>query len=179
MEITSDQLRYLREQQGMTREQLAEYLGDSSASTVNKWERGINPVPSWVADKMLAKLPITFSVQELTEMFDLCREQSCSLSDLIQQSVRTLIDQRRASHLAAVMGAKNGAQTPETQENSEEQQQTAGTAASPTTTNNGQPRAEAAKIVPLRTHIMPEPERKVAEDPAPYGPKGKGRQKGA
>ena len=95
MDMTPEQLRFLREQQGMTREQLAAYLGDCTASTVNKWERGMHSIPAWVADKMFAKLPITFTVQELAEMYELCREEACTMSELIQDAVRHLIDQRR------------------------------------------------------------------------------------
>lgn len=95
MEMTPEQLRFLRDQRGLTREQLALDLGDCTASTINKWERGINPIPSWVADKMFAKLPITFTVQELAEMYDLCREEAYTMSELIQEAVRSLIAQHR------------------------------------------------------------------------------------
>ncbi len=97
MDMTSEQLRFLREQRGMTREDLANYLGDCSASTVNKWERGIHAVPTWVADKMFAKMPLTFTVQELAEMYDLCREEGFTMSELIQESVQQLIAARRES----------------------------------------------------------------------------------
>ncbi len=97
MDMTPEQLRYLRDQRGLTREALAEELGECTASTINKWERGINPVPSWVADKMFAKMPITFTMQELAEMYDLCREEAFSMSELIQEAVRMRLEQRRAS----------------------------------------------------------------------------------
>ena len=95
--MTPEQLRYLRDQRGLTRESLAEELGDCTASTVNKWERGINPIPAWVADKMFSKLPIAFTVQELAELYDLCREEACTMSELIQDAVRLRIEQRRTS----------------------------------------------------------------------------------
>lgn len=95
MDMTPKQLRFLRDHRGLTREQLAAELGDCTASTINKWERGINPVPSWVADKMFAKLPITFTVLELAEMYELCREEAYTMSELIQEAVRSLIAQRR------------------------------------------------------------------------------------
>jgi transcriptional regulator with XRE-family HTH domain len=95
MDMTSEQLRWMREQRDMTREELANYLGDCTASTVNKWERGINPVPSWVADKMFSKLPITFTVQDLAEMYELCREEHCTMTELIQDSVHAALEERR------------------------------------------------------------------------------------
>lgn len=95
MDMTPEQLRFLREERRMTREDLANHLGDCTASTINKWERGINPIPSWVADKMFAKLPITFTIQELADMYDLCRDEAYTMSELIQEAVRALIAQHR------------------------------------------------------------------------------------
>lgn len=101
MDMTPEQLRFLREQRGLTREQLAAFLGDCSASTVNKWERGMHEIPSWVADKMFSKLPITFTVQELAEMYEICRQESCTMSELIQESVRDLINKHKAAKTAS------------------------------------------------------------------------------
>lgn len=94
MEITPDQLRYLREQRKMTREELAAEL-DCSASAIVQWEGGKRAIPNWVADKMFSKLPITFTMQELCEMYDLCREEAFSMSELIQESVRIMLLERR------------------------------------------------------------------------------------
>jgi len=96
MEITPDQLRYLREQRRMTRDELAEEL-KCSASAIVHWEGGKREIPSWVADKMFAKLPIEFTVQELAEMYDLCREEAFSMGELIQEAVRMRLEQRRAA----------------------------------------------------------------------------------
>lgn len=100
MNMTPEQLRFLREQRGLTREDLANYLGDCTASTVNKWERGMHAIPSWVADKMFAKMPITFTVQDLAEMYELCREEGYTMSELIQESVRALLAERREGKTA-------------------------------------------------------------------------------
>lgn len=92
--MTPEQLRWMREQRKMTREELAREL-DCSASAIVQWEGDKRAIPSWVADKMFAKLPITFTIQELAEMYELCREEACTMSELIQDAVRHLIDQRR------------------------------------------------------------------------------------
>lgn len=97
MDMTPNQLRFLREQRNMTRDDLANYLGDCTASTINKWERSINPVPAWVADKMFSKMPVEFTLEELAEMYELCREEACSMSELIQDGVRELLRVRRLS----------------------------------------------------------------------------------
>lgn len=94
MEITPEQLRYLREQRKMTREELAKEL-DCSAGAIVQWEGAKRAIPSWVADKMFSKLPITFTVQELGEMYDLCREEACSMTELIQDAIRYTLQKRR------------------------------------------------------------------------------------
>lgn len=94
MDITPEQLRWMREQRRMTRDELAKEL-DCSAGAIVQWEGGKRSIPSWVADKMFAKLPITFTIQELAEMYELCREEAYTMSELIQEAVRALIAQRK------------------------------------------------------------------------------------
>ena len=101
MEITPDQLRYLREQRRMTRDELAVEL-KCSASAIVQWEGCKREIPSWVADKIFAKLPIEFTVQELSEMYDLCREEAFSMGELIQEAVRMRLEQRRAAQTKAI-----------------------------------------------------------------------------
>lgn len=96
MNMTPEQLKWMRQERRMTRDELAKEL-DCSASAIVHWESGKRSIPSWVADKMYAKLPITFTVQELAEMYDLCRDEGYSMSELIQQAVRALIAQHRVS----------------------------------------------------------------------------------
>ena len=101
MEITPEQLRYLREQRRMTREELAAEL-DCSAGAIVQWEGSKRAIPSWVADKMFAKMPVSFTVQELAEMYDLCREEALNMSELIQEAVRMRLEQRRASQTKGI-----------------------------------------------------------------------------
>ena len=101
MEITPDQLRYLREQRRMTREELADELGCSSGAIV-QWERATRSIPSWVADKLFAKMPVEFTIQELAEMYELCREEAFGMSELIQEAVRMRLEQRRASQTKGI-----------------------------------------------------------------------------
>lgn len=101
MEITPDQLRYLREQRRMTREELAEELKCSAGAIVH-WEGGKREIPTWVADKMFAKMPVEFTIQELAEMYDLCREEALNMSELIQEAVRMRLEQRRAAQTKGI-----------------------------------------------------------------------------
>lgn len=81
-------LRYLREQRGITREQLAEYLGDCTASTVNKWERNINPVPAWVQDKMLRSIPVTLPVEEMLALLTEAQATGQSAESILAEACR-------------------------------------------------------------------------------------------
>lgn len=94
--MTGEQLKALRDGRSMTREQLAAELGDCSPSTINKWERNINPVPEWVAEKMLSSVRISFPLTDLHELLDLAREEGISFEDLLSQAIQDLIEVRRS-----------------------------------------------------------------------------------
>lgn len=96
MELNPQQLRYLREQRRLTREELAAEL-DCSASAIVQWEGGKRAIPSWVADKMFSKMEINFTIEELSELFELCREQGMTFSELLQDAARSLIAERKTS----------------------------------------------------------------------------------
>lgn len=90
MELTPEQLFHLRKERGLTREELAKEL-DCSAGAIVQWEGNKRTIPSWVADKMYAKFPLNFTVQELAEMFELCAKLKCTMPQLIERSVRHAI----------------------------------------------------------------------------------------
>jgi transcriptional regulator with XRE-family HTH domain len=86
--MTPEQLRQLRDSRGLTREQLAKELSDCSASTINKWERGINPIPAWVEEKMLRNVPLTLPIEDLQALMDLARESGQDFSAVLGQALR-------------------------------------------------------------------------------------------
>lgn len=86
MQITPQQLLAYRQQLKLSREAFAEMLGDTSASTVNKWERGINPIPLWVGEKIFSKLPLDFTLGELSELLDICRQLNLTLPALLKKA---------------------------------------------------------------------------------------------
>ncbi len=94
--FTGDHLRALREERNMTRKEFADWLGDSSESTINKWERGINPVPSWVIDKLLGTAEITLPLLDLQQLLDLARHRDVSFTSLISASLRRYLAQERS-----------------------------------------------------------------------------------
>lgn len=91
MHLTGSQLLYLRNERGFTREKLADFLGDCSPSTINKWERDINPVPAWVAEKMLRELPIDFTVEQLEELILLAKQMNCGFMQLLKRSIQDYV----------------------------------------------------------------------------------------
>lgn len=101
MEITPDQLLYLRKQRGLTREELAKEL-KCSAGAIVQWEGGKREIPPWVANKMFSKLPVEFTMEELNELFDICRELNCTMGELLGDSVRHLIEERRNQRIEKI-----------------------------------------------------------------------------
>lgn len=92
--MTPETLLYLRQQRMLTRDELAKELGLPSGSTINKWERGINPIPDWVAEKMYRTIPIEFTIDELAELYDICRELQIGMHQLIADAIRPMIRDR-------------------------------------------------------------------------------------
>lgn len=99
--MTGDQLRTLREGRHQTREELASYLGDTTASTINKWERNINPVPAWVEEKMLTNTELKFSIKELGELLQMATEEKISFDELLTLSIQSTLAERRAKKAKA------------------------------------------------------------------------------
>lgn len=96
MEITPEQLLHLRKERKLTRVELAKKLGCSPGAIV-QWEGAKRSIPAWVADKMRGAFPLDFSIQELAEMFQLCQQFGCTMSELLQDSIRATLKQHSKS----------------------------------------------------------------------------------
>jgi len=92
--MTPETLLHLRQKRMLTRDELAKELGLPSGSTINKWERGINPIPEWVAEKMYRTIPIEFTIDELAELYDICRELKVGMHQLVADALRPMIQDR-------------------------------------------------------------------------------------
>lgn len=99
--MTPETLLHLRQQRMLTRDELAKELGLPSGSTINKWERGINPIPDWVAEKMYRTLPIELTIDELGELYDICRELGIGMHQLVGDALRPKIQERIRQREAA------------------------------------------------------------------------------
>lgn len=95
--LTGKQLRALREARHMTREELAEWLGDCSASTVNKWERDINPVPQLVAEKMLSSVQIRLPLNEIAALVQHCNDHAIDFERFLSDAILAHIRQPTAT----------------------------------------------------------------------------------
>lgn len=93
--MTGDQLKELRTGRGLTRAQMAAELGDCSPSTINKWERGINPVPNWVEEKLLRTTKFELPVEDLHLLLDYAREQGITFEEVMAFAVREYLAARR------------------------------------------------------------------------------------
>ncbi|MBP7951409.1 MAG: helix-turn-helix transcriptional regulator [Verrucomicrobiales bacterium] len=88
-------LRALRENRKLSQSELAAYLGDTTTSTISRWENSRDPVPAWVAEKMLRTVEITLPMQELEALIEAARRQNMSFSALLRQSIIEHLDRHR------------------------------------------------------------------------------------
>jgi len=91
--MTSEILLHLRKQRMLTREELAKELG-CSASAIVHWEGGAREIPEWVAEKMYRTIPIEFTIDELAELYDICRELKVGMHQLVADALRPMIQDR-------------------------------------------------------------------------------------
>jgi transcriptional regulator with XRE-family HTH domain len=94
--MTGNQLRELREARNLTREALAQWLGDCSASTVNKWERDMHSIPAWVEEKMLSNVQISLPLHELKLLMDYAESQRLSFEQLLGRAILDYIRKPKA-----------------------------------------------------------------------------------
>jgi transcriptional regulator with XRE-family HTH domain len=85
-------MRHLRESQGLSREAFAEYLRTllnetTSASAINKWERGERAIPGHVEKALLSRIPVELPLEELSRLLEIARQQNLSPKDLISQAL--------------------------------------------------------------------------------------------
>lgn len=98
--MTPETLLHLRKQRMLTREELAKELG-CSASAIVHWEGGAREIPDWVAEKMYRTLPIELTIDELGELYDICRELGIGMHQLVGDALRPKIQERIRQREAA------------------------------------------------------------------------------
>jgi DNA-binding transcriptional regulator YiaG len=86
-----EQLRAIREGRGWTREKMASFLGDCTASTVNKWERGMHSIPGWVEDKLLRTVEINLPIQDLSQLLSAAKDQNKPFEAVLTDAIRAWI----------------------------------------------------------------------------------------
>ena len=91
--MTPETLLHLRKQRMLTRDELALVLG-CSASAIVQWEGGTRSIPDWVAEKMYRTIPIEFTIDELAELYEICRELKIGMHQLVADALRPMIQDR-------------------------------------------------------------------------------------
>ncbi len=94
--MTGPQLKALREARGMTQPDLAEYLGDSTAATISRWEKGIHAIPQWVSDKMLASATVSLPLSLLGEFWELSQRSQLDFSEFLVTAIREYLARQKA-----------------------------------------------------------------------------------
>ena len=92
--MTGEQLKKLRHDKGMKRPQFAAWLGGTTASTLNKWERGISPVPHWVEHRVLSEEKLVLPVELLRELVHDADLRGISVMDALVSNLKAGIAAR-------------------------------------------------------------------------------------
>lgn len=103
--MTPEILRHLRESRGLTREQLADHLGDCSPSTVNKWERGMHDIPAWVEEKMLRAIEVKLPLDELHLLLSEAQSTGLPADQIIADALRLWLKTQRQEKSPSQTGA--------------------------------------------------------------------------
>jgi transcriptional regulator with XRE-family HTH domain len=92
--MTASQLLQIRKNRGLTRQQMAEFLGSCTGSGVNSWENNAAPVPDWVEEKLLRTTAITLPIEDLFRLLEIAREEGLPFDALLTQSIREYLARR-------------------------------------------------------------------------------------
>lgn len=93
--MTGEHLKKLRHDKGMKRPQFAAWLGGTTASTLNKWERGISPVPLWVERRVLTEENLSLPVELLRELVHDADVRGISVMDALISNLKAGIAARK------------------------------------------------------------------------------------
>lgn len=92
--ITATQLKLLRTQRGMTRNEMAALLGCTPHQLVH-WESGDRNIPHWVTEKIYGSLAITLPLTDLQTLMVHAQKTGVDLATLLTRCIRTYLDQTR------------------------------------------------------------------------------------
>ncbi len=90
--MTGPQLKALRIQRDLTQPQLAEFLGDTTASTVSKWEKDTHPIPQWVEDKMLSSTTLSLPLDMLQQIMTYATAHQTDFAGLLTRALRAYLN---------------------------------------------------------------------------------------
>lgn len=89
--MTGAQLKAIRESRGLTQNELAAFLGDTTHGTVSKWEKDVHAIPQWVADKMMTSTQLTLPLDMLQQLMDYATTHQMEFSELLTEALRAYL----------------------------------------------------------------------------------------
>lgn len=114
--MTGEELEHLRKSRKLTRAELAEELGNCTASTIVNWESGRSPVPVWVEEKMLQKVRVDLPLDELNALVNLAIKRGLNFEDILAEAITRYVEaESKASMVqgaAALAEESSGYQAP-------------------------------------------------------------------
>ena len=90
--MTGSQLKALRLSRNLTQPELSNYLGDSTASMVCRWEKDLYPIPAWVEEKLLASTELQLPLDQLQRLMHVASTRGLDFGQLLTQAIRAYLD---------------------------------------------------------------------------------------
>ena len=94
--MTGPQLSKWRSDHDLALREVVEMLGGQvNHTTVSRWERQPDDIPTWAAEKILATTQITLPLDELHALLDAAREDNTPAQQFIAQAILEYLHKRR------------------------------------------------------------------------------------
>jgi len=94
--MTGPQLKSMRASRKMSQAELSAFLGDSTAGTVSRWEKGMHPIPQWVEEKLLSTVTVTLPLTALQELMILAADRRMDFQDFLGNAIQAYIEKHPA-----------------------------------------------------------------------------------
>lgn len=96
--MTGSDIKHIRTSRGLTLRQMAALLRDASHTTVSRWEDAPDePLPSWVAERLLGDLTITMSASTFATLLELAAQTGQTPEALFSEALANYAEGLRAA----------------------------------------------------------------------------------
>ena len=108
--MTGAELRAIRTSRNWSQTDLADYVGDTTTSTVSRWEKDVIAIPAWVVDKLLSSVTLAMPINELAELLQHTTAQKQSFPDILAEAVREYLIARKSGKIVPLYAQLDGSE---------------------------------------------------------------------